>query len=77
MPAPLHDKNEIKISRNGIEEYYKYGKGFSYNGSNSCMCGTQIIFEKSLSNFIKILAFSVIIIDLFLIIFTRMKEENK
>ena len=69
--------NKIKVSINGIENDYEYGKGFSYYGITSCSCGTPIIFERTVSNVIRIVAFSSIIIDLFLIIFIKIKEENK
>ena len=69
--------NDVKVSINGIEKNYKYGKGFSYYSATSCMCGTPIVFERILSNVIKIVVFSIIIIDLFLIIFIKIKEEDK
>lgn len=67
----------VKVSINENEKEYKYGTGFSYYGIASCKCGTPIIFERILSNIIKIVAFIIIIIDLLLIILIKNKEENK
>ena len=64
---------KIKVLVNGIEKDYKYGKGFSYYGIRSCECGTPIVFERVLANILKIIIFSILIIDLLLIFLIKIK----
>ena len=68
---------EVKVSINEVEKDYKYGTGFSYYSITSCSCGTPIVFERMLTGIIKIMLLGVVIINLFLIIFIKIKEENK
>ncbi len=67
----------VKVSINEIEKDYKYGSGFSYYSSTSCMCGTPIVFERLLTAIIKRMFLGGIIIDLLFMIFIKINEENK
>jgi len=66
--------NNVKVLINGIEKNYKYGTGFSYYSITSCMCGTPIVFERMLTEIIKLILLGILIIDLILIIFIKIKE---
>lgn len=67
---------KVKVLVDGSEKDYKYGTGFSYYGIASCTCGTPIIFERIITVIIKIMILVILIINLFLIIFTKIEEEN-
>jgi len=66
--------DKIKVLVDGVEKDFRYGKGFSYLGPNSCMCGTPIIFEKSLTGAIILLIIGILIINLFILIFVKNKD---
>ena len=67
---------KVKVSINENEKDYKYGTGFSYYSITSCNCGTIIVFERILTEFIKIILIGVVIIDLFIIVFIKIKEQK-
>lgn len=66
--------SKLTIEKDGEEIEYNYGKGFSYYGTNSCNCGTPIIFYKRTYGILKILSLSIIVIDLIIICLVK---ENK
>lgn len=68
--------NRIKVYINNDEKEYKYGSGFSYYGPKSCNCGTPITFEKKLTNALKIMFLSILIIDIFILIFIKEDTER-
>ncbi len=68
--------DRIKVFLNNDEKEYKYGSGFSYYGPKSCNCGTPITFEKNLTNTSKIIFLSILIIDIFIIIFIKEDKEH-
>lgn len=67
---------KVKVWVNSVEKEYKYGHGFSYYSMTSCVCGTPIIFEKTLTGVIKIMILAMIIIDLFIIVFIKSKNTD-
>ena len=68
--------NTVTVLINDAEKDYKYCSGFSYYGPTSCMCGTPIIFEKNMTNVLKIVEVSIIIIDSLIILFIKENKEN-
>lgn len=68
--------NTVTVLINDTEKNYKYCSGFSYYGPKSCMCGTPITFEKNMTNVLKILVVSIIIIDLLITFFIKEIKEN-
>lgn len=71
----------LTIEKDGEEMEYKYGEGFSYQGINSCKCGTPIIFSKTTYDIFKAISISILVIDFIILCFVKenktRKEKNK
>lgn len=74
-------RTKVKVLVNNVEEEYKYGYGFSYYSLTSCTCGTEIIFEETSTTGdtgdIKIIILAIIIINLFILVFIKIKNTDK
>jgi len=67
---------KVRVLDNGVEEEFGYGlgSGFSYSSPNSCKCGTPVVFERSLTGFIKLVILGSFVLDFLMIIFIKNKN---